>query len=239
MPNPSSSYKIRNVLLKRMSPSDLALLQPHFESLDMPRGAVLAAANQRVEHVYFPEGGVTSIVTVEPTGKRAEVGLFGREGMSGTCLLLGADRSPLETFVQINGSSALRIGRASFLTALRSSDTLHRLLGAFAQSLAMQVSYTATSNANYVLKARLARWLLMCHDRVDGPDLDLTHEFLAMMLGVRRAGVTVMLKQLESDGAIMSRRGIVSVVSRNGLEAIAGDAYGAPEAEYHRLIGSF
>lgn len=220
-----------------MTAEDYALLHPHLERVEIPRGAVLAAANKRLAHVYFPEGGVTSIVTVEQGGKRTEVGLFGREGMSGSCLLLGTDRSPLETFVQAGGSTALRIARATFMTILQSSESLRRLLGAFAQSLAMQVSYTAASNANYVLKTRLARWLLMCHDRVDGSDLDLTHEFLAMMLGVRRAGVTETLKQLEVDGAITARRGIVSVVSRRSLEAIAGGAYGAPEAEYRRLIG--
>jgi CRP-like cAMP-binding protein len=205
----------------------------------MPRNTVLATANKPVEHVYFPEGGVTSIVTVEPTGERTEVGLFGRDGMSGTCLLLGADQSPLETFVQINGSTALRISCDRFMTALSSSDSLRRVLGAFAQSLAIQVSYTATSNANYVLKARLARWLLMCDDRVDGPELDLTHEFLAIMLGVRRAGVTETLKQLKADGAIGVRRGMILILSRPDLEGIAGDAYGAPEAEYRRLIGSW
>jgi CRP-like cAMP-binding protein len=205
----------------------------------MPRNTVLATANKPVKHVYFPEGGVTSIVTVEPTGERTEVGLFGRDGMSGTCLLLGADQSPLETFVQINGSTALRISRERFKTALESSNSLRRLLGAFAQCLAMQVSYTAVSNANGVLKTRLARWLLMCDDRVKGSELDITHEFLAMMLGVRRAGVTDTLKHLKADGAIDVRRGKILILCRPDLEGIAGDAYGAPEAEYRRLIGSW
>jgi CRP-like cAMP-binding protein len=159
--------------------------------------------------------------------------------MSGSSLLLGADRTPLETFVQIDGGTAHRIGREAFLRAVSESQSLRALFGAFAQCLATQVSYTASSNANQPLQERLARWLLMCHDRVDGANLDLTHEFLSMMLAVRRAGVTDNLKQMRAEGAIATRRGAISVLDRARLESIAGAGYGAPEAEYRRLIGSW
>lgn len=202
----------------------------------MPRGAVLSAANKQLDHVYFPESGVTSIVTVGETGKRTEVGLFGREGMSGSSLVLGTDRTPLETFVQIGGGTANRIGRAAFVSAVASSPSLQALFGTFAQCLATQVSYTASSNANQNVEGRLARWLLMCHDRVDGSVVNLTHEFLSMMLAVRRATVTDTLKLIEADGAISTGRGSISVLDRGRLEAIAGEEYGAPEAEYRRLI---
>ena len=221
-----------------MSAKDYALLRPHLERVDLPRGAVLCPANKRIEHVYFPEGGVISIVTVEPSGKRTEVGLFGRDGMSGSSLVLGADRSPLETFVQIEGDAAQRVGRDAFLAALRSSDSLRALLGAFAQCLATQVSYTASSNANQPVEGRLARWLLMCHDRVEGSDIDLTHEFLSMMLSVRRASVTDTLRVIQADGAISTGRGTISVLDRDRLEAAAGEGYGGPEAEYRRLIAA-
>jgi CRP-like cAMP-binding protein len=233
-----SRSKIKNILLKKMRASDFALLKPDLEHVDLPRGAILSPANRRLKHVYVPEGGVTSIVTVEADGKRTEVGLFGREGMSGSSLVLGTDRTPLETFVQIEGSAAHRIDREAFLQAVGESQSLRALFGAFAQCLNMQVSYTASSNANQPLQERLARWLLMCHDRVDGPELDLTHEFLGMMLAVRRAGVTDNLKQMQTDGAITTRRGTISVLDRSRLEVIAGHGYGAPEAEYRRLIGS-
>jgi CRP-like cAMP-binding protein len=206
--------------------------------VDLPQGAVLSPPNKRLKHVYFPEGGVTSIVTVEAGGKRTEVGLFGREGMSGSSLVLGTDRTPLETFVQIEGGAAHRIDRQGFLKAVGASESLRGLFGAFAQCLNMQVSYTASSNANQPLQERLARWLLMCHDRVDGSELDLTHEFLGMMLAVRRAGITDNLKQMQTHGAITTRRGTISVLDRGRLEVIAGHGYGAPEAEYRRLIGS-
>jgi CRP-like cAMP-binding protein len=233
-----SRSKIRNLLLKKMSAKDFALLRPHLERVDMHQGTVLCPANKRVEYVYFPEGGVTSIVTVAETGKRTEVGLFGREGMSGSSLVLGTDRTPLETFVQINGSAAHRMGRDDFLIAMRSSPSLQALFSVFAQCLATQVSYTASSNANQGVQARLARWLLMCHDRIDGADLDLTHEFLSMMLAVRRASVTDTLKLLEADGAISTGRGTISVLDRDRLKAIAGEGYGGPEAEYRRLIAA-
>jgi len=202
----------------------------------LPRGAVLSAANKQLDHVYFPESGVTSIVTVGETGKRTEVGLFGREGMSGSSLVLGTDRTPLETFVQIGGGTAHRIGRAAFVSAVARSPSLQALFGTFAQCLATQISYTASSNANQNVEGRLARWLLMCHDRVDGSEVNLTHEFLSVMLAVRRATVTDTLKLIEADGAISTGRGSISVLDRGRLEATAGEAYGAPEAEYRRLI---
>jgi CRP-like cAMP-binding protein len=236
MPSPSRS-KIRNTLLKKMAASDFALLQPYLERVALPQGAVLCPANEQVEYVYFPEGGVTSIVIVGPGRRRTEVGLFGREGMSGSSLVLGTDRTPMETFVQIGGVTAHRIGRDAFVSATTSSATLRSLFGSFVQCLAIQVSYTASSNANQSAESRLARWLLMCHDRVDGPDLELKHEFLAMMLAVRRATITDTLKLLEADGAISTTRGTISVLDRRRLEATAGEGYGGAEAEYQRLMG--
>lgn len=222
-----------------MRASDFALLKPDLELADLPQGAVLSPANKRVEHVYFPEGGVTSIVTVEAGGKRTEVGLFGREGMSGTSLMLGTDRTPLETFVQIEGGTGHRVKREAFLQAVGESESLRALFGTFAQCLNMQVSYTASSNANQPLQERLARWLLMCHDRVEGSVLNLTHEFLAMMLAIRRSSVTDTLKQIQGAGAVSTSRGTISVINRGRLEALAGQGYGVPEAEYRRLIGSY
>jgi CRP-like cAMP-binding protein len=143
----------------------------------------------------------------------------------------------METFVQIDGGTAHRIGRDAFVSATASSATLRALFGSFVQCLAIQVSYTASSNANQSVESRLARWLLMCDDRVDGPDLKLKHEFLAMMLAVRRATITDTLGLLEADGAISTRRGTISVRDRGRLETTAGEGYGAPEAEYQRLMG--
>jgi CRP-like cAMP-binding protein len=143
----------------------------------------------------------------------------------------------METFVQIGGCAAHRIGRDAFLSATASSATLDALFKTFAQCLAIQVSYTASSNASQTAPVRLARWLLMCDDRVDGSDLELTHEFLGIMLAVRRATVTDTLKMLEADGAISTSRGTISVLDRRRLEASAGEGYGAPEAEYQRLMG--
>ena len=147
-----------------MSVSDFALLHAHFDRVDLPRGMVLASANERLKYVYFPEGGVASIVTIGPSGRRTEVGLFGREGMSGSSLVLGTDRSPMETFVQIDGATAHRISRDALLSAIRTSCSLRVLFSTYAHCLATQISYTASSNAALAVEARLARWLLMCHD---------------------------------------------------------------------------
>lgn len=229
----------RNLLLKAMPAQDFVLLQPHLERVHLTKNMILAGAGQPIEHAYFLEGGVASVVAIDGRGMRTEVGLFGRDGMCGIALLLGADSSPLETFIQIPGGAALRMTSEHLLRAVAESDSLRGLMFRFAQAFIIQISHTAASNASAGLQARLARWLLMCHDRLDGDEIPLTHQFLAMMLSVRRSGVTVILQQLEKSGAVRGARGLIRVVDRARLEQVAGDAYGASEAEYRRLIGPF
>jgi CRP-like cAMP-binding protein len=120
---------------------------------------------------------------------------------------------------------------------MAASAPLHQHLLRFAQAFMIQLGQTALANGIYQIEQRLARWLLMCHDRVDGDDLFTTHEFLSLMLGVRRAGVTLALQALEDRGLISTKRGQVTVLDRAKLEGVAGDSYGVPEAEYARLIG--
>jgi hypothetical protein len=120
---------------------------------------------------------------------------------------------------------------------MTASASLHQHLLRFVQAFMVQMGQTALSNGSHVIEERLARWVLMCHDRVDGDALFTTHEFLSLMLGVRRAGVTQTLKTLEDRGLISTKRGQVTVLDRAKLEKVAGDSYGVPEAEYVRLIG--
>jgi CRP-like cAMP-binding protein len=234
----SQSYT-RNCLLSSLSPDDFALLQPHLERIDLTVRQPLYDAHKPIEYAHFLEGGVASIIARQEDGEEVEVGIVGREGMSGTALLLGAETTPHRSFMQVDGTSALRIGAESLREACRQSETLHLQLLRFVQALTVQAAQTAASNAFYALPERLARWLLMCHDRVEGDDIPLTHEFMSMMLAVRRSGVTVTLHTLEGTGAIRSSRGLVTILSRDRLEEIAGDSYGEPEEEYRRLIGPF
>lgn len=226
-----------NTLLRTMSAEDRALLAPHLSRHDLARGDVLARANSPVEHVYFLEGGVASIVAAVASSRPAEVGIFGCDGVSATSLILGSDRSPHETFIQIGGGTALRIDVAPYLAAVSISETLRVVLLRFVQTLLVQAAQTAATNAHQRIEARLARWLLMCHDRVDSDELLITHDFIGMMIAAERSGVTVSLHILEGAGMIQSKRGRVIIRNRELLEELAGDSYGVPEAEYRHLIG--
>jgi CRP-like cAMP-binding protein len=238
MSPPSQSYT-RNCLLDLMSADDFALLQPHLQRVKMQPKYCLSQANQIIEHVFFLEGGVGSIVATQEGGNEIEVGLFGREGMSGSSVLLGVDSTPHRSFIQVDGSTALRMGADKLRGAMAQSVSLQAFLFRYVQVLSIQAAQTAACNAHYTLPERLARWLLMCHDRVDGDEISLTHEFMAMMLAVRRSGVTMTLHMLEGTGAIGARRGLIKVTDRERLVELAGDSYGVAEVEYRRLIGPF
>lgn len=226
-----------NTLLGALPDADLSLLMPSLSRVVMPRDQVLVEANQPIEHVYFMEGGIASIVSFTVDAAPTEVGIFGREGMSGTALLLGADRTPQRTFIQVDGATALRIDAEPFLAVLRQSETLHTMLLRYVQTLFVQTAQSVVANAHHRIEARLARWLLMCHDRIEGDEIPLTHEFMSMMIGAERSGVTVSLHVLEGAGMIRSLRGRVVVLDREKLIELAGAGYGPPEAEYRRMIG--
>jgi CRP-like cAMP-binding protein len=233
--SPSRPSGIRNKLLRSLSADDLALLQAHLEALQLERGDVLIAPHQPIRHVYFPEDSIGSIVATVADHRRIEVGIFGRDGMSSTSLLLGADTSPHESFIQIPGS-ALRLEADALRHAMGQSPSLHQHLLRYIEAFQVQVAYTALSHGSFTIEERLARWLLMCHDRLDGNDLPLVHEFLSMMLGVRRSGVTIAVQTLESTGAIKATRGHIIVRDRERLEDAANGSYGVPEAAYRRLF---
>jgi CRP-like cAMP-binding protein len=228
-----------NLLLRALSGADFALLELHLEREQLKLRDSIFEANEPIERVYFLEEGVGSIISEQEDGDSVEVGLFGHEGMSGAAVIMDAKQTPHASMVQVGNPAALVISSARLLAACDKSVTLLRLLMRYAQSLNVQATMTAASNAHYALPERLARWLLMCHDRTESDRMELTHEFLSMMLAVRRSGVTVTLHTLEATGAIRSNRGVVTVTNRSRLEEIAGDAYGQAEAEYRRLIGPF
>jgi len=226
-----------NILLSALSAHDFELLKPHLTRVPLIREQMLVVPNEPIEHVYFPEGGIVSIVSVMANSGRTEAGIFGREGVSATCLLLGTDRSPHESFVQVDGSTALRIDTDQYLAAFRQSESLRTVLLRYVQATLVQSAQSTATNASHRVEGRLARWLLMCHDRIDGDEIALTHEFMSMMISADRSGVTVTLHILEGAGMIRSKRGRVIIRDREKLEELAGDSYGVPEAEYRHLIG--
>jgi CRP-like cAMP-binding protein len=222
-----------NLLLAALSPEDRSLLR--LGPVALGQRDVLFEPNQPVEHVYFFEGGFSSEVSTNPEGEQIEVGMVGREGVSGAFVLLGLDRSPHRGFMQADGS-ALRITSHDLKQAMDASASLRALLLRYVNVFMIQIAATALADGRYGLEQRLARWLLMSHDRTTGDSLPLTHDFLSLMLGVRRAGVTQALHVLEGEHLIKATRGLITVLDRERLEERAAGSYGVPEAEYRRLM---
>ena len=226
----------QNRLLAVLLPSDFALLQPHLQLVVLDLKRDMERPNRRIRSVYFMEAGIASVVAVQPDDTQVEVGLIGREGMSGIAVVLGGDQSPHSTYVQMAGKGQ-RISTEELRKAMKASASLHTLLLKFAQVFMVQTAHTAIANARAHIDQRLARWILMAHDRTRDDTLPLTHEFLALMLGVRRAGVTEALQSLKRRKLIETGRNQIRVLSRRGIEQAAGSSYGVPESEYRRLIG--
>jgi CRP-like cAMP-binding protein len=226
-----------NVILANLSSEDSALLAPHLEGIGLPLRKSLEIRHTPIEHIYFVEYGLASVVAKGAAGGRSiEVGIIGREGVTGMPVILGTDRSPHDTFMQVAGSG-MRLPTEALRDAMARSKTLRDRLLLSTHVLSVQMAQTALANGRSKIEDRLARWILMAHDRLDGDELALTHEFLAVMLGVRRPGVTLSLQLLEKAGLISSKRGMVTVIDREGLEEACNGVYGAPEEEQRRLFG--
>ena len=227
---------VRNSLLRVLSADDFALLAPHLEPMVTQLREYFVTAKEPVTECHFPESGFISVVTTHD-GREIEVGLIGREGLVGALpVMLDDDRSPFVSYVQMSGT-VLGISTPILLDAVERSRSLRRILLRYVHTFMMQVAETAYAQGALGLESRLARWLLMCHDRVDGDELALTHEFLSIMLGVQRAGVTLALQNLEGAGRIKGRRKRILILDREPLKALTNGSYGVPEAEYERLIG--
>jgi CRP-like cAMP-binding protein len=230
-----SRTSLRNHLFAKMRPEDWELIAPHLESVSLKERQVVEVPGKPITHVYFIEMGVVSIVAVNAEDHRIEVGVIGNEGMTGVPLIMGDTKAQHSGYMQIAGSG-YRMPAPAFTEALRTSATLTALMLKSAQAFMIQTAHTALANGRAKLEERLARWLLMAHDRMDTDAVPLTHEFLAVMLGVRRAGVTVALHSFEQRGFITMRRGQLTLINRPGIEQVAGSFYGMPEAELKRLM---
>jgi len=233
---PHSRPPYRNRLLNRLGDEDEARLAAHLEAVDLPKDFPIAAPGAPITHVYFFESGIGSVVARSPEGFKAEVGLVGREGFLPSGSLVEPGRSVHQVVMQVGGAG-YRITAEALAAIFAESPSIRALLLRFGQYLGTQTAYTALSNAVHHVEERLARWLLMCHDRMDGDEMALTHEYLSILLAVRRPSVTTALHVLEGDRLIRATRGLIAIRDREGLERFASDAYGVPEAEYERLIG--
>ena len=226
---------VHNRLLAALTAADFDLVQPDLELIPLSLRHWLIEAGELIQHVYFPEHGIVSILADTSQG-RIEVGMIGPEGMAGLPIVLGIDHSPHGYLVQAAGD-ALRIPAPDLRMATRHSPSLEAGFLRYAHALMVQTAQTAYANAGFTIETRLARWILMTDDRLEGDDLPLTHDFLAMMLGVQRPGVTIAVQSLEGNRLIRTARGHITVLDRAGLEGVADGAYGAAEAEYATVIG--
>ena len=226
---------IRNRLLHQVGLEDWDLIGLHLEAISLKDRQIIEVPTKPIAHAYFLDIGVASVVAVDAEDHRIEVGVIGYEGVTGVPLIMGDNRAQHSTYMQIAGSGH-RIAAEALCGAMAKSESLRALMLKSAQAFMIQTAHTALANGRAKLEQRLARWLLMAHDRMTSDAVPLTHEFLAVMLGVRRAGVTVAIHGFERRGLVTTRRGQLTLVNRAGIQQIAGSFYGTPEAELKRLL---
>lgn len=186
--------------------------------------------------VYFLEDGVASVIADVSAEMDVEMGLIGREGVTGVHIIYDDPLSVFKTVMQVDGNAAA-VDASRWRAAIRNDELVRTVALKFARAFSIQVASTALANGRAKLDERLARWLLMVADRA-GPTFPITHEFISMMLGVRRSGVTLAVQSLESGGAIRATRGSVTILDRPALTRAANGSYGFPEAHYERLLGA-
>jgi CRP-like cAMP-binding protein len=224
-----------NRLLVALPKVDHDRLLPHLEMVSLPLRTVLYEANGPIAHVFFPVDGVVSLVIMD--GKfTIEVGIIGNEGLVGSPVFLGSDRSPTKAIAQVPGA-ALRLEAKVFQKEMRRGGALHGLVQRYTQTMINQISQSIVCNRRHSVEKRMCRWLLMSHDRVGADEFPLTHEFLAQMLGVRRPTVTAVAGTLQKAGPISYHRGNITVLDRKGLEAASCECYQVVARELGRLLG--
>jgi len=227
----------RNCLLAKLSPERFDSLCPNLERVELKVPQVLSEPNEPIEFAYFPESGMISIVSIMNDGDSIEVGTIGREGMSGAELLLGSNWMPFRCFVQADGI-ALRIEGSQLKHAVERDSGLERLLFRYVAAVLTRGRQAAACNGKHSVHKRCCRWLLMARDRSDSDELSMIHDFLALMLGVRRASVSEVLEPLQKAGLVRSNRGRITVLNRTGLEQNSCECYRAIVNQFNRKLGS-
>jgi CRP-like cAMP-binding protein len=228
--------RIANSVLRALSPRENRRLLANSQQVSLAYGDILNEPGDRIRHVYFPNNGLISLLAPVDGHASVEVGMVGSEGMAGIPLFLGVNVSPVRMLVQGSGT-ATRMKAMSFRNEIKRSPALQRELGHYLYAFMAQVAQTAACNRHHLLDARLARWLLMTHDRVQSNEFHLTQEFLAHMLGVRRVGVTKAAGLLQEKKLISYRRGNITILDRKGLERASCRCYTAVNDIRDRMLG--
>lgn len=226
----------RNRLLKSLSNEDYQRLRPHLVAFTLPYRCSLYEANQRIEYVDFIETGVGSLVNTMENGDAAEVGTIGNEGMVGVPIVLGDVAGPTSVYMQVAGAG-VRMRAKPFLEEFQRSLSMRISILHYVHSFFNQVAQSAACNTFHSLEQRACRWLLMTRDRMESNKFPLTQEFLAMMLGVQRAGVTKAAGMLKKAGLIRYAYGEITILDEQALEERSCECYGITKREFDQLLG--
>jgi CRP-like cAMP-binding protein len=231
----STRNNIKNRLLRALPPADFALLADDLYPVSLSKGQVLYEVGAPLDHVYFIEEGLASIMTTMEDGAASEVGMVGPEGIIGASALLGGKVSAQHIVIQLPGR-ALRIGGRTCKAAFDANTEIRRVMLRFVEDILNLSAQTAACNRLHQVPQRFARWLLMASDRVNSRVLALTQEFLAAMIGVRRSGVSEAAGQLQRAGIIRYRRGEITIVDYERLCAVACECYPLDRQRIERLL---
>jgi len=232
----SSRNPVANKLLAAIPKEEYDRLLPHLELISLPLKYVLHEADEPIKYAYFPLSGAVSVLSLMEDGGAIEAATVGNEGMVGVPLLLGTKQIPTQVIAQIPGD-ALRMKAEVFIREVYWGCPLHTLLLRYTQTLMNQFAQTAACNSLHSVEERCCRWLLMSSDCVNSDNFLLTQEFLSIMLGVRRASVSVVAAILQQAGFIRYHRGKITILNREGLESAACECYQAIKQESDRLLG--
>jgi CRP-like cAMP-binding protein len=228
---------IENRLLSSLSVEDRARLRLSMQYVTLTLGQVVYECGERINYVYFPTTCVVSCIYTMRDGSTAEMSLTGNDGVIGVALFLGGGNIPHRTVAQIGGH-ALKMPAKVLQEEFARGGPLQHILLRYTQALITQISQTAVCNRLHSIEQRLCRWLLLCHDRVNGAEILMTQEYIANMLGGRRESVTVAAGHLQDAGLINYSRGHITVLDRKGLEGMVCECYKIVDDELNRLVGA-
>jgi CRP-like cAMP-binding protein len=232
---PPADGRPKNRLLASLPDEDFRRLLPHLKTVAVQLRHVFHKQGEPIRHVYFPNGGVCSVTAVLSSGESVEAATVGDEGMVGIeAFFTNSPVAPGETLMQVPDTNAERLSVEDFRRELAGRGALHDVVGRYAQAKLAEMIQTAACNALHQVQQRCARWLLMTHDRMHEQDFHLSHEFLAVMLGVQRPTVSVVAATLQQAGLIRYIHGRVTVTNRKGLEAAACECYSVVRAHFDR-----